>query len=89
MKREREVVGRRGVRAPPLPPTYSPVGCEAKGAVVGFTAPTTPCPHVYRTKLLRAVIPWEPQPPPTAAADSLNFDLLSSSNVAAGFQVAC
>ena len=56
---------------PPLPPTYSPVGCEAEGADVGIYCarnPTTPTIHV---KLLRAVTPWESQPSTGAAADPL------------------
>ena len=47
---------------PPLPPTYSPVGCEAEGADVGIYCvrnPTTPTIHV---KLLRAVTSRESQP---------------------------
>ena len=55
----------------PSTPTYSPVGCEAKGAVVGFTAPTTPRPPCFSCKVTARVIPWEPQLPPTAAADPL------------------
>ena len=56
---------------PPLPPTYSPVGCEAEGADVGIycahnsTTPTIP------VKLLRVVTPQESQPSAGAAADTL------------------
>ena len=58
-------------RALPPPPTYSLMGCEAEGAVVGFTAPTAPRPPRSTTKLLRAVTPRESQPSAGAAADPL------------------
>ena len=51
---EQGVAGRRGTRAlprPPPPPTYSLMGCEAEGAVVGFTAPTTPRPPCFHAKV--------------------------------------
>ena len=54
---------------PPVPPTDSPVGCEAEGADVGIYCahnPTTPPIHV---KLLRAVTPRESQLSTRAAAD--------------------
>ena len=63
--------GRACSAAPPLSPTYSLMGCEAEGAVVGFTAPTTPGPHVSTTKLLHAVTPRESQPSAWATADPL------------------
>ena len=56
---------------PPLPPTYSPMECEAEGADVGIYCvrnPTTPTIHV---KLLRAVTSRESQPSTEAAADLL------------------
>ena len=56
---------------PPLPPTYSPVGCKAEGADIGIYCahnPTTPMIHV---KLMRAVTPWESQPSTGTAADPL------------------
>ena len=40
--------GKEGRACPPLPPTYSPVGCEAEGADVGVYCshnPTTPTFH--------------------------------------------
>ena len=63
--------GKEGRACPPLPPTYSPVGCEAEGADVGINYahnPTTPTIHV---KLLHAVTSRESQPPARAAADPL------------------
>ena len=63
--------GKEGRACPPLPPTYSPVGCQAEGADVGIYCahnPTTPTIHV---KLLRAVTPRESQPSTGAAADPL------------------
>ena len=63
--------GKEGRVCPPLPPTYSLVGCEAEGADVGIYCvhnPTTPTIHV---KLLRAVTPRESQPSTGAAADPL------------------
>ena len=43
--------GRACSAAPPPPPTYSLMGCEAEGAVVGFTAPTTPRPPRFHDKV--------------------------------------
>ena len=59
------------LRRSPSSPTYRLMGCEAEGAVVGSTAPTTPRPHVFRAKLPRAVTLREPQLSTPAAADPL------------------
>ena len=62
---------KEGRTCPPLPPTYSPMGCEAEGADMGIycaRSPTTPTIHV---NLLRAVTSRESQPSTGAAADLL------------------
>ena len=67
-------MGRRDARALPLPlppPTYRPTGCEAEGAVVGFTAPTIPRPPRLSRELLCTITLRETQPPTSAAADPL------------------
>ena len=56
---------------PPLPPTCSPVGCEAEGADVGIYCAHNPMTPMIHVKLLCAVTPRESQPSTRVAADPL------------------
>ena len=67
-------MGRWDARAPPfplLPLLIAQCAAKPRWRLWDLLRPLLHAPHVYHAKLLRAAIPWEPQPPPTAAADPL------------------
>ena len=62
---------KEGRTCPPLPPTYSPMGCEAEGADMGIYCAHNPTSPMIPEKLLHAVTSRESQPSTGAAVDPL------------------
>ena len=63
--------GKEGRACPPLPPTYSPVDCEAEGADVGIYCAHNPTPPTIHDKVTARSNSTESQPSTGAAADPL------------------
>ena len=64
MRMARGEEGAHALPLPLLPLLIDQWAAKPRGRVWDLLRPLPHAPHVYRAKLLHAVTPWEPQPPP-------------------------